>query len=252
MPKIDFSFTYYDGDAARDKAHMDRLQRGGYDDIISAQRKRGHLTADDLRRVLGKDYDYCMESLIGWVLKQDDDGLYYIEWVDKSIAKDSAYSKKQSDRAGSRWKKETPQIPMDFNHAVEATEFQARDVVPLYDGTGTTYNQLMDIDLLKEKTYLDKLNFVRIYTGWGIKEPTVYEWLSAFNKFLNYQGVSTKTEKDYRNHFGNWLNKQDYHSVLPADYIPITQNNGSKDFKRGSTGTKPDAKIIPTGNRGQL
>ncbi len=39
MAKEDFCFTYYDGDAARDMAHMNRLERGAYTDVIISQRK---------------------------------------------------------------------------------------------------------------------------------------------------------------------------------------------------------------------
>lgn len=103
MAKEDFCFTYYDGDAARDKAHMNRLERGAYDDIISAQRKRGHLLLEDIKRVLSKDFETCWASL-EWILKKDEDGKYYIEWVDKSIDKMRRHSERQKEngRLGGR------------------------------------------------------------------------------------------------------------------------------------------------------
>lgn len=124
MAKEDFCFTYYDGDAARDKAHMTRLERGAYDDIISAQRKRGHLSLDDIKRVLSKDFNECWASL-EWILKKDAEQKFFIEWVDKSIAKMRANSKKQKEKVDKRWKKDTESIPR-YNHGKET-------VVPFYE-----------------------------------------------------------------------------------------------------------------------
>jgi hypothetical protein len=124
VAKEDFCFTYYDGDAARDKAHMTRLERGAYDDIISAQRKRGHLSLDDIKRVLSKDFNECWASL-EWILKVDSEGNYFIEWVDKSIAKMRANSKKQKEKVEKRWKKDTEDIPR-YNNSKET-------VVPFYE-----------------------------------------------------------------------------------------------------------------------
>lgn len=104
MAKEDFCFTYYDGDAARDKAHMNRLQRGAYDDIISAQRKRGHLTIEDIKRVLSGDFEACWSAL-EWVLLKDEDSKYFIEWVDTSVKKGKANSKKNKDRIEEYWRK---------------------------------------------------------------------------------------------------------------------------------------------------
>lgn len=138
VAKEDFCFTYYDGDAARDKAHMTRLQRGAYDDIISAQRKRGHLSIDDIKRVLSKDFDECWPAL-EWVLKFDDQQKFFIEWVDKSLEKMRKHSQTQKDRIEKYWadkKKEglgtSESIPRN-NHGTDLEE-------PLEDGNGDGYN----------------------------------------------------------------------------------------------------------------
>lgn len=104
MAKEDFCFVYYDGDAARDKAHMSRLERGAYDDLISAQRKRGHLSLDDIKKVLSKDFEECWPSL-QWVLKIDAEQKYFIEWVDKSLEIMRANAKKNKDRIEEYWRK---------------------------------------------------------------------------------------------------------------------------------------------------
>jgi hypothetical protein len=135
MAKEDFCFTYYDGDAARDKSHMTRLQRGAYDDIISAQRKRGHLSLEDIKRVLSKDFDECWPAL-EWILKTDDQGKYFIDWVDKSIEKMRVNSQKQKDKINARWNKNKPDqyqndttVLPQYNHSIDS-------VIPLEDGDG--------------------------------------------------------------------------------------------------------------------
>lgn len=150
MAKEDFCFTYYDGDAARDKAHMTRLERGAYDDIISAQRKRGHLSLDDIKRVLSKDFAECWASL-EWILKKDAEQKFFIEWVDKSIEKMRAASQRQKEKVEKRWKKDTDNIPR-YNHSKDS-------VIPFYEyengnedgienvlegGTGETLEPIID------------------------------------------------------------------------------------------------------------
>lgn len=151
MAKEDFCFTYYDGDAARDKAHMTRLERGAYDDIISAQRKRGHLSIDDIKRVLSKDFEECWPSL-EWILKKDAEDKYFIEWVDRSIEKMRANSLKQKEKVDKRWKKDTETIPR-YNHSKET-------VIPFYEyenGNEDGIENEIKIELAKIKIEIDEL-----------------------------------------------------------------------------------------------
>lgn len=128
MAKEDFCFTYYDGDAARDKAHMNRLERGAYDDLISAQRKRGHLSLEDIKKVLSGDFDKCWNS-IEWILIKDIENKYYIEWVDKSIEKMRRQSENQKKNASKRWEKDNATaLPRHINGIAGE--------MPLEDGNG--------------------------------------------------------------------------------------------------------------------
>jgi hypothetical protein len=98
MAKEDFCFTYYDGDSLRDMSHMmDRVERGAYHDILLQQRKFGHLTIDQIKRFLGRDFEQCWPSL-EVVMRTDDQGKYFVEWLENSILKMRANSKKQSEK----------------------------------------------------------------------------------------------------------------------------------------------------------
>ena len=96
MAKQDFCFTYYDGDAARDMAHMNRLERGCYTDLIISQRKFGRLTEGQIKKTLGNDFTECWPA-IELVMLKDADEKYYIEWLENSIEKMKRQARKQSE-----------------------------------------------------------------------------------------------------------------------------------------------------------
>lgn len=129
MAKSDFCFTYYDGDAARDKAHMNRLERGAYDDFISAQRKFGHLSKKIIQKVLSSDFENCWEAL-ELILKVDGTGNFYIEWLEISIKKAAQHSEHQREngKKGGRPKSKPKHNP---NETQTITQKK-----PLEDGDG--------------------------------------------------------------------------------------------------------------------
>lgn len=142
MAKEDFCFTYYDGDAARDKAHMSRLERGGYDDLISAQRKFGHLSIEIIKRVLGSDFAGCWPS-IEVIMTKDDQGKYFIEWVENSIEKMRRQAKKQKEKIDGYWKdvNSGKKVRTPKNDTTEIPQYKKNDTVeePLEDGNGDGY-----------------------------------------------------------------------------------------------------------------
>jgi hypothetical protein len=95
MAKEDFCYTHYDGDEARDIAHMNRLERGAYTDIRLAQRKFGRMSVERIKKFLSKDFDEVWES-IEPVLTKDEHGLYYIDWLENSINERKGYSETNS------------------------------------------------------------------------------------------------------------------------------------------------------------
>ena len=99
----DPAFLFYDGDAARDVSHMNRLERGAYFDIIQMQRKCHGIAKDKIGKVLGKDFDACWPSL-EIVLSNDESG-YFIPWVRESIEKRARHCEKQRENANQRWHK---------------------------------------------------------------------------------------------------------------------------------------------------
>lgn len=130
MAKEDFCFTYYDGDAARDKAHMTRLCRGGYDDLISMQRKVGHMDLDVIKMVLSSDFDACWKSL-QFILKQDNEGKYFIEWVDKSIEKMKINAQKNKKKIDEYWQGVKDGTILRNNKSIQQYKKKDTNVIPL-------------------------------------------------------------------------------------------------------------------------
>lgn len=131
MAKEDFCFTYYDGDAARDMAHMNRLERGAYGDLIVSQRKFGHLSLSLIKKTLGNDFDTVWEA-VEIILIKDSDGKFFIEWLDTSIIKMKKQSKHQSNNGKLGGRPKAKQKPNE-------TQIQTQKVDkknPLGDGDG--------------------------------------------------------------------------------------------------------------------
>lgn len=203
MAKEDFCYTYYDGDAARDKAHMTRLERGAYDDVISAQRKRGHLSVDDLKRVLGSDFEACFPSL-EWVLLKDDEGKFFIEWVEKSIEKMRRQSEKQKENAEKRWNKE------DFGNAktIPPHNNGINSGMPLVNVNGDEYDNGLETEKEKdrhkkiesEKLLIPKMavEFKRINSQYPENIEKDYPALLKISAFLaNNIGIEKDVGKEF-------------------------------------------------------
>jgi hypothetical protein len=135
VAKEDFCFTYYDGDAARDKAHMSRLERGSYDDLIGLQRKVGHFTGDQARKILSRDYEETWPAQ-EMVLKTDPQGKYYIEWLHNSLEKMRAHSQKQKDKVNTRWGKNKVEQYQDHTAVIPRYNHGNDPVIPLEDVNG--------------------------------------------------------------------------------------------------------------------
>jgi len=113
----DPAFLFYDGDAARDVSHMNRLERGAYFDLIQAQRKFGGYTVEQIRKILGKDFDEVWPAL-ELILSKDKDNIYFIEWVKNSIDKRKEHAEIQRKRIQNYWdnkrkENEEKQIPIN-------------------------------------------------------------------------------------------------------------------------------------------
>ena len=213
MAKEDFCFTYYDGDAARDKAHMSRLERGAYDDLISAQRKRGHLSLDDIKKVLSKDFENCWPSM-EWILKKDDEGKFFIEWVDKSLEKMRRQSEVQKEKVNKYWKDKKK----DTNHILRSNNSISLEepIVNEDEDVNEDVNRSSSFEKYKKLLWTDaKKSFLNSTDGWlyqfctekKIEERILKKSMEEFITNIELQ-EDFKDLRGLRNHFLNWFNKK--------------------------------------------
>jgi hypothetical protein len=148
MAKEDFCFTYYDGDAARDTTHMNRLERGAYHDIIISQRKFGHLTLDQCKKILGRDFMECWPA-IELILKTDAEGKFFVEWLENSVIKAKKHSRKQSENRKGKTK---------LNQTETKQKPNLNQTKPLGDGDGDVNGDGDEIGIEIKKESSEKLD----------------------------------------------------------------------------------------------
>lgn len=95
----DPAFLFYDGDAARDVSHLNRLGRGCYFDLIQAQRKFGRMSEETIKTILGKDFDSCWNQVK--MCLSYEEHMYFIDWLENSTIKRKAYSESRSKNRSS-------------------------------------------------------------------------------------------------------------------------------------------------------
>jgi len=134
----DPAFLFYDGDAARDVSHMNRLERGCYFDLIQAQRKFHGYSMEQVRKFLGNDFESCWEPLKLILSTEIKDGktYYFIEWVRNSIEKREKHSEKQRERIQNYWNekrknKDTTVIPRNNHGNAKEDTKQYTKTIPL-------------------------------------------------------------------------------------------------------------------------
>lgn len=103
MAERDPAFLYYDADVAFDIQGMNRTERGCYFDILQMYRRYRGYTMEQLRKILGTDFESCWIAL-ELVLELDAvTGKYHIPWLRIALAKRSQNSETQRERIKKYW-----------------------------------------------------------------------------------------------------------------------------------------------------
>lgn len=259
----DFYFKYYDAEAARDKAHMNRLQRGAYDDLISAQRKFGHLTAQQIKSVLGNDFEACWTA-IEWILNKDETGNYFIKWLDISLEKSRQYSEMQKKKKQKYWddkktdekqllyngttteqplynKSNTVVIPYNSNNnsngfkEKEESAKEEKTIQGFQISHPVAGSDEIDIDLIAQKIIHSDAEYMNSIQQSGIRPTKIEEWMYAFNRFLRFTGVTHQPERAWRLGFPAWLQHHNTQTTEPENYNPALKNNNKEKNKNNGT-----------------
>jgi hypothetical protein len=92
----DPAYLFYDGDAAKDVSHMNRLERGAYFDILQTQRKFGRMSLEIIKKVLGQDFDKTWEAIKIILTYVEDKQHYFVLWLEESCIKRQKYCESRS------------------------------------------------------------------------------------------------------------------------------------------------------------
>lgn len=139
----DPAFLFYDGDAARDVSHMNRLERGCYFDIIQAQRKFGRMKEDLIKKILGKDFDTCWENVKICMTYVDD--MFFIAWLEDSSEKRKMYSLSRSTNRKAKLLTGSPQKNATYvQHMENEIENEIVKTTPVKYKTYKDYKEAME------------------------------------------------------------------------------------------------------------
>ena len=83
--KGDFYFQYYRDQSIADKVNMTPAEQGFYHMIIDLQFLHGRLYIKQIRNLVGKHFNRYWAVLSSKL--EEEDGMYFIPWVDKSLKK---------------------------------------------------------------------------------------------------------------------------------------------------------------------
>lgn len=129
MAGRDPAFLYYDADVALDVAHMDRLERGCYFDLVQMYRKYHGYTMVQIRKILGNDYDKCWNAIELVLVYDESDQKYHVPWLRQSLEKKAQRNEKQRKNVQTRWDRAKTQKPTPENGDTM--------VIPSYDSGNT-------------------------------------------------------------------------------------------------------------------
>jgi hypothetical protein len=207
MPK-DPAFLFYDGDAARDVSHMNRLERGCYFDLIQAQRKFGGYTLEQAKKILGKDFDSCWEALT--LILQREDTKYFIEWVKNSIEKREKYCNHQRDNINKRWNKEKNEIPTKYQGITSVIPLENEDGIKRVQGEKRGINNYITPKLFEEfwNIYPKKVDKGKALTAWNKLCRKNLVTLREIKLAIHNQKKSERwQDKTYIPHPATWVNQ---------------------------------------------
>lgn len=218
----DPAFLFYPGDASDDTQFMNRLERGAYFDLVKVHRKFHGYTVEQLRKILGKDYEEVWPAL-SIVMEKDENELFFIPWMREALRKREDYSQKQRDRINKRWKYHgnttvLPQKEDENEIGIEDTDSKEKE-----EFRKPTQSRFKAPDLMEVEQFMDEANvkagrvwhdgkvraeaknFWNYYeaNGWRVGKNPMKKWDAAARNWMNnankFEQTNTKNGRNTKN-----------------------------------------------------
>lgn len=232
IAKSEFCFTYYDGEASRDMLHMNRREKGCYIDLMTYIRNFGPVTLATVKKILNVDFEDCWPQ-VEPVLKLNEEGKYYIGWVDKSIKRDEEYSKSQKAKADEYWDKKQENCSKN----TEKMEISMSSGVPVIDIVVDNKDKIEVKEKEKEvknfpesspvgmeaasdaarKSYDDVRWRESVCMGMRISLDQLKQWMALFNASISNDVVENFNDKAYRKMLQGWMR----HRMARGDILAV-------------------------------
>lgn len=172
---------FYTQDFLVGTATFSKAMKGHYIDLLCFQQqsKTGSLSEQEIKTIMGKDYNKLWPSLAP-KFDKDENG-FYNERMRFEIERRKKNSEKQKDRVDKRW----------HNHGNTAV-----DTTVLH----TLGNTFLEIETEIESCLEIALRDER----WTRANMATRKELIDFNRVLEKRGHYKRNPKDYKSHFANW------------------------------------------------
>ena len=89
----DPAFLFYPGDWLGGTTTFTRAHKGAYMDLLMAQFNNGHMSLEDIKIILDRDFDIMWESKLKSKFKVDKNGQYYNEKLENEQIRRREYTK---------------------------------------------------------------------------------------------------------------------------------------------------------------
>lgn len=122
MSNKDPAVLFYTSDFLAGAALMTMKERGQYITLLCLQRERGHMSMKEMEKAAGK-----LSEEVKGKFKQDEDGKYFNQRMEKEIHKRDAHCRKQKENVSKRWNKPNDDVGINDGNTM---------VLPLGNGNG--------------------------------------------------------------------------------------------------------------------
>lgn len=118
----DPAFLFYPGDWLGGTSDFTRHHKGAYMDLLMAQFNKGRLSLDDVKDILGADFDSMWDRKLKPKFIQDENGLFYNERLDLEKLKRSEFTSSRRKNLENKNDKEQLKPSDKANHTDQRME----------------------------------------------------------------------------------------------------------------------------------
>jgi uncharacterized protein YdaU (DUF1376 family) len=196
----DPAFLFYPGDWLGGTVLFSRSHKGAYMDLLMAQFNSGHMAIQDIKDLLGMDFENMWEQKLKSKFKQDENGLFYNKKLEDEILKRRNFTdsrRKNLKSEGSH--KDTHMDNHMENENKDVINKEYGEIICIYDF------ETLKKELFKE-IWLESIAMASYSKG--ISMTDLKKQLLIFCETIRDTKDFGKPIKNYQNHFVHWFQKQ--------------------------------------------